>query len=362
LKSEYEQGWKITEIVPVNSVGIVTARDSLTIHWSKDEILRTISDFVSLLPEEARQKYNLGKDVRDWRIDWAQEDIRKHQIKDDLLKPILYRPFDTRYTYYTGQSRGFMCMPRGEVMKHMLHSENHAFITSRNLEVDRFYDQFFCTDTIIQHHTLSIKEVNYLFPIYEYRSANTSTLFDEVEGEWAWSAKGRRPNLNMAFVREMESKLGLTFTYDDSPPLYAESTPPLHAVERGQGGEVTKTFTPEDIFAYAYAVFHSNEYRERYAEFLKIDFPRLPLTGDVQLFWTLVGCGKKLVDLHLLRGDIPMGANFPEKGDGVVSNVRYDDKTGRVYINKTQYFEGIEPDVSGVGEMAERSQRAYPVV
>ena len=102
LRSEYDQFWKITEIMPVNSVGIVTARDSLTIQWSEKEIWDIINDFVNLSPEEARIKYNLGKDSRDWKVNLAQKDIKQSNLSKDNLLPISYRPFDQRYTYYTG--------------------------------------------------------------------------------------------------------------------------------------------------------------------------------------------------------------------------------------------------------------------
>jgi hypothetical protein len=104
LLTEYNQGWKITDIMPVNSVGIVTARDSLTIKWSKQEVKETVKDFVSLPVEAAREKYDLGKDARDWQVALAQNDLKKNGIEDNNIVPILYRPFDTRYTYYTGQT------------------------------------------------------------------------------------------------------------------------------------------------------------------------------------------------------------------------------------------------------------------
>ncbi|MGA2588250.1 MAG: type ISP restriction/modification enzyme [Candidatus Aminicenantales bacterium] len=100
---------------------------------------------------------------------------------------------------------------------------------------------------------------------------------------------------------------------------------------------------PEDIFNYAYAVFHSPTYRTRYAEFLKIDFPRLPLTSSLKLFRALAAKGEELVALHLLESpkvnDFITG--FPIKGDNVVEKVQYADKDKRVWINKTQYFSGV---------------------
>ena len=117
-------------------------------------------------------------------------------------------------------------------------------------------------------------------------------------------------------------------------------------------GDLQVTFGPEDIFNYMYAVFHSPAYRERYAEFLKIDFPRLPLTSNVELFRALCGLGERLVGLHLMEKFGPGQAmpGFPIKGDDRVEKVEYtqaadEQEMGRVWINRTQYFEGVAPDV-----------------
>lgn len=107
--------------------------------------------------------------------------------------------------------------------------------------------------------------------------------------------------------------------------------------------ELPKSITPEEIFNYAYAVFHSPTYRTRYAEFLKIDFPRLPLTNNIKLFRGLAAKGAELVAFHLLES--PKVNNyitgFPEKGDNTVEKVQYTDKDKRVWINKAQYFSGV---------------------
>ena len=138
----------------------------------------------------------------------------------------------------------------------------------------------------------------------------------------------RRPNLNPDFIKAISDKLGLTF------------------VEDGKG-DLKKTYGPEDIFNYAYAIFHSPTYRTRYAEFLKTDFPRLPLTSDKELFKALTGKGAELVALHLMESpslNKPI-TKYPITGSNEVDNVTYDEKTQRVYINKEQYFEGVPPEV-----------------
>ena len=121
---------------------------------------------------------------------------------------------------------------------------------------------------------------------------------------------------------------------------------PVH----GQDGHGTETFGPEDVFDYMYAVFHSPTYRSRYAEFLKIDFPRLPLTSKKKLFRKLCALGEELVNLHLMEKHGPEMTAYPVNGDHLVDKIRYkepdkNNPKGRVWINKTQYFEGVPPEV-----------------
>ena len=105
--------------------------------------------------------------------------------------------------------------------------------------------------------------------------------------------------------------------------------------------------TPEEIFYYVYGILYSNTYRKKYAEFLKIDFPRIPFTKDRSLFLKIGELGKQLVDLHLLKFPEPEKpvARFQGEGDGKVEKPVYKEKEKRVYINGTQYFEGIEKEV-----------------
>jgi predicted helicase len=137
---------------------------------------------------------------------------------------------------------------------------------------------------------------------------------------------GRRPNINPEFLKALAEKLELS-----------QAGP--HGLPQG--------VTPEDVFHYAYAVFHSPTYRARYAEFLKIDFPRLPLTDNRDLFFRLAALGGELVALHLMESpklnDLITG--FPVKGTDTVEKVQYNDQDGRVWINPTQYFGGVPAEI-----------------
>ena len=111
-------------------------------------------------------------------------------------------------------------------------------------------------------------------------------------------------------------------------------------------GDLRKTFGSEDVFHHLYAVLHSPTYRSRYAGFLKMDFPRIPLTSNINLFRTLCALGEGLVSLHLLEKAVPVFTTFPVPGENRVESVRYDpENKGRLWINGAQYFEGISPEV-----------------
>ncbi|MBZ0284359.1 MAG: hypothetical protein K8L97_26705 [Anaerolineae bacterium] len=304
---------------------LITHNDLLHIGWTEEELQKRISiladskvndrDALHLLPIE---------DSRYWQTSREREKVRQSNWKLKIW-PIYYRPFDWRYIYYEPD---LMEIGRGGASRKVMKWAKNCslnLMVSRGYEVDEF-EHVIVSDRIAVHHAATRKEGNYFFPLYFYPSNDPNRLF-EVEGEWPPGKDGRTPNLSKAFVNDFTERLGLTFVPDGT-------------------GDLTTTFGPEDVFHYAYAVFHSPTYRERYAESLKMDFPRLPLTRDVDLFRSLCAKGKALVDFHLLR-DIGLRDLITtySAGSGVVEKgyPRYDN--GRVYINKTQYFESIAEDV-----------------
>jgi predicted helicase len=250
MQKSYQTFTKITDIFPVNSVGVVTARDALTIGWTEDEIWKRVQNFAKLDKELARQTHQLGKDARDWKVEFAQKDLKESGLNKNHLTQILYRPFDIRYTYYTGKSRGFHCMPRGEVMQHML-EENVGLIMSRQLDKSGILPTFVTNSLIDAHSITSAVSISYLFPLYLYPETNKKDLFNEHEtGE-------KKPNIKPELFEEFKKNF-------------------------------KKDVTPEEIFYYIYSVLYSNTYRTKYAEFLKIDFPRVPFTKNYKLLFNSV--------------------------------------------------------------------------
>jgi predicted helicase len=322
LFDENQANFPLTDMFYKYSIGIVTARDNLCISPTKTEILARLKQFISLSENDAREKFSLGKDARDWKVAFAQKDVVMNGILDNSIKEIAYRPFDTRYTYYSGVSRDFLCMPRPEVMKNMLIGMNIGLVARRQM-IGKDNNYFFSTDKLMSDGYIRSdnKGGESLFPLYLYFSheKKQDTLFEQIE-------TNRQPNLTRVFISAFSIKLGLSF------------------IEDGQG-DLASTFGPEDVFYYTYAVFHSPTYRSRYAEFLKIDFPRLPLTTNLPLFRTLVRLGKELVDFHLLRTPRvdQFITGYPIAGDHLVEKVQYANRN--VWINPKQYFEGVPEEV-----------------
>ena len=320
--AEYETGWEITDILQTSSIGIVTARDKLTIHWTAEDVRETVSDFVSLSVDEARKKYNLRKDTQDWKVHLAQADLRNNPDSVKHIAPIHYRPFDIRWTYYTGESRGFHCRPRPENMPH-LRKGNLALCVCRVVKSPT-WQHALITDKITENVYISNRdsESGHVFPLYLYPSPE----------ELAFSTE-RSLNFKPAFLTALSEALGL--------PQVAPFNLP-------------EGVSPEEILAYIYAILYSPTYRERYYEFLKYDFPRIPLPQDIDQFRTLATLGQRLIDCHLLKDvspaevaptgtRVPAVHRFEGEGDGVVAQVRYLD--GRVWINPTQYFTDVPSEV-----------------
>ena len=327
--AEYERGWPLPVIAPINSVGIVTARDALCIQFSEKQAWDTVRDFAKREVEDARQVYALGKDARDWQVTLAQKDLNDSGPHKKYLQPILYRPFDIRQTYYTGQTRGFLCMPRPEVMRHMLARKNLALSLVRSTEIMGGYEHVFASNLLTTHHTVSIKEVNYHFPV------------------WLQEGKAAKPNLPQTLVVVLQSVLCLS--QSDYRP--EDSTAPLHA---------------EKIFHYIYAVLHSPAYRQRYAAFLRTDFPRIPIPGNRQVFDALAQLGAELVAWHLLEhpdaANITVGGEravgvpgwfgtdfslnkVAEKSRALADALGSDDKVGKVFINATSGFANVHESI-----------------
>ena len=226
LQKEYDKGFKIDEILKIGSTGIETRRDSITIQHSESEILKVQEDFIGLSDFEIKSKYNDAKDTRDWKILMAKDDLLHNSPK---VTQIAYRPFDIRYTLYTGKTRGFMGYPFNKVMQHLFAQENLALCTCRQQTTFDF-QHILVSDSITERCYVSLQtgEVTNVFPLYLYPEEGSIDM-------------NRRPNLDEAIWAQINTAI----SYEASP---------------------------EDIFDYIYGILHSSAYRTKYKEFLKVDF------------------------------------------------------------------------------------------
>lgn len=337
-QAEYLKGTSLPAIFGEHSVGCVTARDDLTIGRTSDEIWKRVEKFASLSPEDARSEFKLGKDARDWKVKTAQKDVKATGPTKNHIEQMLFRPFDRRYTYYTGTARGFYASPCSKVMNHMLEEDasgippesdldqkNLGLIASRSVEIagGRYsyvkkqwqpvgFEHVFCAQDIIQHHSASLKEVNYLFPLYVKPTASPTAKLYKVK---------RLANLDQVFIANVTKKYALGWVDDGH-------------------GDLEQTIGAEDVFDYIYAILHSPSYRQRYGEFLRLDFPHIPFTSDLTLFTSLAAKGNKLMQLHTMQStELEMkDTESPIHGEGSneVEMIRYEGN--RVWINKDQYF------------------------
>jgi len=214
------------------------------------------------------------------------------------------------YYYYTGKSRGFHCMPRAEVMRHMM-QVNLGLIINRQIRIEKI-NHTWVANTLVDYHIMETANANaYLFPLYIYLDTDKRDLFSHAK-----ELEKKQPNISSELFATLSE------VYKEEP-------------------------TPEDIFYYIYAVLYSNTYRTKYAEFLKIDFPRIPFPKDDKILSKMAEYGQRIVKLHLLKSmelDPPI-AKFQGKGENNVEKLRYDEKEKRVYFNQGQYFEGIKKEI-----------------
>jgi predicted helicase len=303
FQAQYEQFVPISEIFEKDSFGVTTHRDHFVIGFDNEEIKQRMRIFTSNLPDDLVAQSLQLKATTDFEIEKARESVKKSNWKEHI-QSYAYRPFDDRKICYLS---ALIDRDRIEIMQNFL-SDNLGLSLTRRLrdpEWKHIYASQFITDKTI----LSSRDNAYFFPLYLYSSKEKKGLF-HAEGET------REPNIKPEIFKTLSKAY-------------------------------KKEVSPEEIFYYIYAVLYSEKFRTKYAEFLKIDFPRVPFTKDYKLFKKLSEYGKRLVDLHLLKShelDSPI-AHFQVEGSNRVEKPKFDSNTGRVYINKEQYFEGISQDV-----------------
>lgn len=305
-REEYEKGFCINELMPVNATGVVTMGDSFALAESAEILHDRLRDFIET-PYNAdalNVKYNLGKNYADFIL---KSNLKN--ISEKSILPIAYRPFDTKYIYFDDR---IIWRTRSKVMQHLLCSNNVGLVFSRQA-ITNNWSHIQIVNTIIDNRLhYSSKGTSLCSPLY---------LYDNMPTEGV-----RHPNLKQEIVDKIAANISLDF-------------------ESEKSGDADK-FAPIDLLDYIYAVLHSPAYREKYKEFLKTDFPRVPYPTSVGEFRRLAEIGNELRQIHLMEHSELDNfiTQYPIVGNNVVEKVRWDalsENIGRVWINSEQYFDNV---------------------
>ncbi len=307
-KEEYDRGFRVDEIMPINVTGIVSARDRLVIDINRDNLLHRIQYFAdlninddvvrnTLFGNKKAGKYLAG-DSRGWSLSNARRQIQGYNHIDKII-PISYRPFDTQYVYY---SPDMVDWGRESLFYHLINKHNVGITFVRQAITDN-WSHVLATNTLIDNRfQYSNKSTAYVCPLYLYPEPGSIDT-------------SRRPNLDEHIWAKINTTVG-------------------------------KDTTPEDIFDYIYGVLHSPAYRAKYKEFLKVDFPRIPYPKDLSEFEHFRSFGNQLRELHLMHNVPESPVSFPNAGSMQVDYLRWewnkdDGYSGNIWINDTQCFEGV---------------------
>jgi predicted helicase len=308
-EKKYKNFVSIKDIFRKTKTGAKSHRDKFLISSHKEDLRRKLIRFIDKsYPEELLiQEFNF-KDTGTWNLKVAREKI-KH-IDEDKFLLYAYRPFDDKWTYL---NENIFEVPRLEINSHLILKTNIAIVTTKQIITPTFQHVFVSNKfTDICLISLNTKESTYVFPLWLYASDGTT----ENQLSISTQPESKISNIKKEIIDLLSSSY-------------------------------KKLVSTEEIFYYIYAVLYSNIYREKYLEFLKIDFPKIPFTNDYKLFKKFSEIGKQLIELHLLKSDLlnNSSSKFEGNDNGLVKEISYNINEKRIYINKNQYFTNIEPEV-----------------
>ncbi|MFP6087820.1 type ISP restriction/modification enzyme, partial [Helicobacter pylori] len=326
LLDEYEQGFSVQDMFQVGSTGICSQRDHVVFHKDKESLLKLLKDFSTLEPSELRRIYNIKKDGRDWRLEYAIKDVKANANNlEEYIVSCQYRPFDFYYTYYTGKSKSFIAYPRGEVFKHMLPPptnpktpnqtrKNVALNIARQSKMHGEWRYVMAHKELVDINLIASAGsmgVGYNYPLYQFNN----------------------PNYTENFTPEFRSFIDKHYNH---------------------------SFEPLEVLGYIYALLYSPNYRKRYEDFLKADYPKILFTNNKDLFRALSLLGIELIGLHVLNQE-SLNYSFEKLKDATIGEScykeahernpiiskkpSYNEPDQRLYINSSAYFKGVSEEI-----------------
>jgi len=300
-QEKFKKGFSVNKLFPVNTAGIVTAKDKILINYNKLDLISNVE-----------KKFGIN-------------------ANSELIEQIHYRPFDKRFIYW---DTSLIERSRSQIMNNFLLGDNLGLASIR-INKENTYNSLFVTN-ILADARLSDRFLTSIFPIYLYPEITDQTKLND--------SPLREPNLDKKIVDKIAKKLNFVFFED-------------HEIIANIREEYDGYFNPLSLLDYIYAVLHSPTYRETYKEFLKIDYPRVPYPKDAETFNRLVELGGELRTIHLLENPAieDFITSYPKDGNNVITrkitknSPGYESegasKTGKVWINDEQYFDDV-PEIA----------------
>lgn len=326
LREEYDNFYSVKDMFILSSVGIMTGRDKFCMSYnnsicSLNQLKSNINRVIQLDTETARKELDLGEDSRDWKIKNVKKELCDTNNSDDNYKIVNYRPFDKRWTYYTGKSTGFHSMPRGMCMEHFINNVNIGLVCYKGTKLQEISNIFISNEMIDLN---LVGQGSSIFPLYLYKTNNSKKLFgigkdiNVIDCSDPFEKSNKIENFTLNFRNFIDKKYGFHFS-------------------------------PEEVLGYIYAILFHKTYRTKYIDFLKIDFPKIPFTDSKDIFIKLSSLGTKLYNLHLMKdndlnADIGEGLYKDDKNNKIEKPV-YNEKENKLFINKTLYFDKVSKEV-----------------
>lgn len=293
LEKSYGGGWALAEIFPLAGAGIVTAHDAFSISFESYELIARFEKFrqakgdAKALHQEFDVEEKAGWDIlRGWKA--LSQSPRK---TGDFVRTIVYSPFDSRKIFYEDH----LVWRTVRRLMDEIDEENFVLLSSR---VTKDEISAIIVSSAFRHKSATRYDITYGFPLFIRRDSR------------------RIENLSPSFRDYIDAR------YDGHH------------------------YGAEEILGYIYAILHAPTYRRRYAEFLRIDFPRIPFADKREDFETLSRLGAELIEAHLLK-DFPRRglADYHGRGDNSVERPRYVETEQRVFINDAQSFAPVPKEV-----------------
>ena len=295
IKSEYDRGISVKDMFRISNVGIVTSKDAVLIANSKEE-----------LENQILENYN--------------------EFDVSFINIISYRPFDKRFIYYDDKK---LERARKDVMEHFLNNKNNiALNVARQSKIVGSWHYCFITNTISDFSLMGGGNTGagYIFPLYIYDTENVRKILREENEEVGGMFED---------IKHFENKVRIE-----------NFTPKFRKFINEKYGEIK----PEEILGYIYAILFHKEYRKKYLDFLKIDFPKIPFVESKDYFLKFAKLGEELYNLHLgnlkIQKEVgePMFKDNKNKNEKIVKAI-YNENEKDLFVNESLYFKNVDKEV-----------------